>query len=82
MLQIEKAATLLVEDPEGEKRLVAFVAPTGLDLNELENKMRDNVPSFLVPHLFQQLPSLPLTPHGEVQFCTLYPHCLILTAPD
>lgn len=67
VLQVEKAATVLAKDAEGVDRLVAYVCPPTVDVNQLENSLRDEVPSFLVPHLFQPMQQLPTTSHGEVR---------------
>ena len=64
--QVERAATVLLRDPEGEQRLVAYVSPAEVDVKELESKLRDHVPSNLIPYLFQTMRRLPTTSHGEV----------------
>ena len=70
-LQVERAATVWVADGAGEHRLVAYLSPSTVDVVKLEDTLRDNIPAFLVPYLFQPLHRMPLTPHGEVQtpFC-------------
>ena len=55
-----------LKDREGIDRLVAYISPPTIDTVELEDQLRDHIPSFLVPYLFQLLNRLPLTPYGEV----------------
>lgn len=52
--------------------MVAYISPPTINTVELEDQLRDHIPSFLVPYLFQLLPRLPLTNYGEVSF--LYAH--------
>ena len=66
-VQVEKAATVQVTDPEGVARLVTYISPQAVDIDQLENALRDEVPSFLVPYLFQPLRRLPTISHGEVR---------------
>ena len=56
-----------LEDREGVERLVAYISPQSIDVVELEDQLRDHIPSFLVPYLFQLLARLPLTSYGEVR---------------
>lgn len=60
-------ATVWVEDESGVKRLVVYLSPATVDVLELEDTLRDKIPSFLVPYLFQPLHRMPLLPHGEVR---------------
>ena len=64
---------MLHTDPEGVERLVAYVSPATVDVLELEDILRDYLPSFLVPYIFQLLPRLPLTLFGEVRACLEQP---------
>ena len=65
-MQVEKAATLLLKDTEGVERLVAYIQSQDIDLLELENTLRDRVPSNQIPSLFQKLHKLPTMTSGEV----------------
>ena len=58
---------MLLRDAGGEQRLVAYVSPAEVNTKELESKLRDHVPSNLVPYLFQTMRRLPTTSHGEVK---------------
>ena len=53
-------------DADGVNRLVAYISPPTVNVTELEDQLRDHLPSFLVPYLFQLLPRLPVTSYGEV----------------
>ena len=65
---MDSVATVKLRDGEGIDRLVAYISPPTINTVELEDQLRDHIPSFLVPYLFQLLPRLPLTNYGEVSF--------------
>lgn len=58
-------ATVKLKDQEGNDRLIAYISPPTINTVELEDQLRDHIPSFLVPYLFQLLPRMPLTAYGE-----------------
>jgi amino acid adenylation domain-containing protein len=65
-----EACTIAVrEDEPGEKRLVAYVVPkTGVefDSSELRDRLRRQLPEYMVPSAFVPLERLPLTANGKV----------------
>ena len=66
MVQVEKAACILAKDPDQVERLVAYIQSADVDLVELENALRDRIPSNQVPFLFQKQTRLPASSTGEV----------------
>lgn len=66
---VRECAVLAREDATGEKRLVAYVVcdETAVsDLEELRKFMKLKVPDYMVPSLFVQLESVPLTANGKI----------------
>ncbi len=72
--ELSAAAVLLREDRPGDKRLVAYVA-TSTDADDLPLQLRtflnERLPSFMMPHVFVALDTLPLTPGGKVDRSSL-----------
>jgi amino acid adenylation domain-containing protein len=75
---VQSGTVIAQEDEAGEKRLVAYVVlnsarqPTAA---ALRNYLRKQLPDYMVPSSFVQLPSLPLTPNGKVDKSALpLPH--------
>jgi amino acid adenylation domain-containing protein len=67
--EISAACVLLREDRPGDKRLVAYLAPSNdiqLDLPALRTKLTESLPSYMVPSAFVALPKLPLTANGKI----------------
>ncbi|QEG23834.1 non-ribosomal peptide synthetase/type I polyketide synthase [Mariniblastus fucicola] len=79
--QITDCAVIAVDDARGNKRLVAFFvansvqpgsnghpveASTPPSSDELKQFLFDQLPSYMVPSLFNSLAQMPLTPHGKV----------------
>ena len=57
------------EDTPGDKRLVAYLVPRRLpllDVADLRNWVKEQLPDYMVPAALVVLPSLPLTPNGKV----------------
>ena len=67
---VERAVVLLREDTAGQKQLVAYVVAkhkTGaLDVSRLRQHMQEKLPGYMVPSVFMQLASVPLTANGKV----------------
>src|SRR5437868_1870876 len=67
---VGSAVAVVREEANGEKRLVAYVAPRpGLacpSRAELTAALRARVPEYMVPNAIVELPELPLTPNGKV----------------
>jgi amino acid adenylation domain-containing protein len=66
---VKQVAVISMADPDGNQRLVAYVAagrtpaPT---FRELRNFLTQKLPDHMVPSAFVMLDSLPLTPNGKV----------------
>jgi amino acid adenylation domain-containing protein len=63
---VRECAVVVREDVEGAKRLVAYLALEGGNVETLRSELRDKLPEYMVPTAFVVLPSLPLTPNGKV----------------
>jgi len=65
---LHQAAVVLHENDTGQKQLVAFlVAAPGLPppTAELPTFLKHRLPEYMIPNVFAELDSLPLTPHGK-----------------
>lgn len=66
---IRASAVVAREDTPGEKRLVAYIVPvpgTFVTNSDLRDFLIKEVPAFMLPAVFVQLDSLPLSPSGKV----------------
>ena len=66
---VRETVVVAGEDKQGNKRLVAYVAPhngSTISIKELRNFLKEKLPDFMVPSAFVLLDSLPLTPSGKV----------------
>jgi len=68
---VSQAAVTVREDRPGEKRLVAYVVPSGatnevIDPSELRRHVAASLPDYMVPSSVMALDKLPLTPNGKV----------------
>jgi amino acid adenylation domain-containing protein len=65
--RVREVVVLAREDHPGDKRLVAYIAPsvTGL-VEELRVSLRQRLPDYMVPMAFVGMPKLPLTENGKV----------------
>jgi acyl carrier protein len=71
---VRSAVVLAVGDPDGEKRLVAWVVRRpGAGDADLRAHLRARIPEYMVPAAFVEIPELPLTPHGKVDRGALPP---------
>ncbi|WP_018882875.1 non-ribosomal peptide synthetase, partial [Paenibacillus massiliensis] len=72
---VHEAVVVAREDDQGQKQLCAYVvlkaaeAEDGLltpSMHELRTALSQELPSYMVPSYFVELPQLPLTPNGKV----------------
>ena len=66
--QVRDAVVQLREDTPGDPRLVAYVVTQGepLAAAELRAALKQQLPDYMIPVAFAQLPALPLTPNGKL----------------
>jgi acyl carrier protein len=65
--QVGQAVVVAREDEPGEKRLVAYVvACKEIEMQELQDSLKQNLPEYMIPADFVMLESMPLTPNGKV----------------
>jgi amino acid adenylation domain-containing protein len=66
---LQEAVVIVREDEPGDLRLVAYlVAETSisLDISELRDKLKQQLPDYMVPSAFVRLATIPLTPNGKI----------------
>jgi amino acid adenylation domain-containing protein len=71
---IQASFVMAQEDRSGEKRLVAYtvLAPeTQVAPNSLQEFLRGRLPDYMVPPIFVEVATLPLTAHGKVNRAAL-----------
>ena len=61
-----RQSAVLPHGPEGERRLVAYAAGSGLTAEVLRAFLRERLPEYLVPSEYVLLAELPLTANGKV----------------
>ncbi|HEX2202458.1 MAG TPA: amino acid adenylation domain-containing protein [Longimicrobium sp.] len=67
--RVEQAAVVVREDVPGDRRLVAYVTPSGERppaAAALRDALRAELPEYMVPAAVVVLDAIPLTPHGKV----------------
>jgi acyl carrier protein len=73
---VRETVAVLREDTPGDKRLVAYLVPTQLQLptmSELRSFMQSQLPDYMLPATFVFLDTFPLTPNGKVDRRALPP---------
>lgn len=66
---VNEAVVLAREDPQGDKRLVAYLVPrqnAHADVRELRRHLRQKLPDYMVPSNFIVMDGLPMTPNGKI----------------
>lgn len=65
---VKEAVVTVVDNPDNDKRLVAYVVPAqpALTLHELRCCIQERLPDYMVPSTFVFLKTLPLTPNGKI----------------
>ena len=66
---IRESVVMAREDSRGEKRLVAYVVPTGEPapaISAIRKALAGKLPAYMIPSAFVFLASLPLTPNGKM----------------
>jgi len=64
---IKEAVVLVREDRENEKYLAAYItANRKMVIGELREHLKWELPEYMLPQYFVQLPRLPMTPNGKI----------------
>jgi aryl carrier-like protein len=66
---VREAVVAIAEFAEGDKRLVAYIAPdVGIEVSfsELRETLRQKLPEYMVPSAYVALDALPLTANGKI----------------
>jgi len=65
---VHSAVVLAREDAPGEKRLVAYVVPSGASVSIafLKNLISERLPDYMIPGAFVEMTTLPLSPNGKI----------------
>ncbi len=65
---VSQALVQVWKDSAGEERLVAYLAPEsgGIEVKELREKLRKQLPEYMVPAAYVVLERFPLTPNGKI----------------
>ncbi|GGB26258.1 non-ribosomal peptide synthetase [Puia dinghuensis] len=65
--EVSACAVTVNEDDPGNKRLAAYIVPRGRwDKKVLIDYLRSRLPKYMIPSLWVNLPSIPLTTNGKV----------------
>jgi amino acid adenylation domain-containing protein len=66
---VRSAVAHVHEDPRGDRRLVGYIIPIDGQrptVSDLRAKLKETLPEYMVPSLFEFLTAFPLTPNGKV----------------
>lgn len=64
---ISQAVVLAKEDPQGNKRLACYIVPTqAFNREAVVSYLRNKLPEYMIPTLWVEMSSLPLTSNGKV----------------
>ncbi len=65
---VQSAVVTAREDTPGDKRLVAYVVPSGKSISAaaLQDAIRAKLPEYMVPTAILELQQLPLSPNGKI----------------
>jgi len=63
--EVQACAVVVREDQSGSRQVVAYVAG-GVTVEELRGYLKSKLPEYMVPSIFVQLESLPLTANGKI----------------
>jgi amino acid adenylation domain-containing protein len=64
--KVKSAVVMAVGERAAPKHLVAYVVTHGIAIEDLPNHLREHLPEYMVPTVWQELDALPLTPNGKV----------------
>jgi amino acid adenylation domain-containing protein len=65
--QVNQAVVLAKEDINGNKRLVGYVVPKEeFNKQEIQDYLSTKLPDYMVPAIWVELESIPLTPNGKI----------------
>ena len=63
---VNQSVVIAKEDEQGNKRLVAYIVEDAFDKEAAVSYLRDRLPEYMVPALWVELESLPLTSNGKI----------------
>ncbi|MFJ6432026.1 amino acid adenylation domain-containing protein [Streptomyces sp. NPDC091416] len=66
---VAQSAVIVREDRPGDRRLVAYVVPrpqTAVDPKALRTRLAQHLPAYMVPSVFMEVGTLPLTANGKL----------------
>ena len=65
---VQASVVIVREDAPGDKRLVAYVVPSGRSVSAalLKDVARQRLPEYMVPSAFVEVQALPLSPNGKI----------------